>query len=316
MKSSVTNILCRAAKSSVYAWLALSPAMTHAGQNPEVPICSRTTRQLLSACQYAAADDYRVGIAVCLNQTNSPAMDQCYQENRRTRGDALEECAASKEVRDEICDATEGRAYDPVIDPTQFVSLINNPYAPFKPGSWWEYRGKGEDGTERSRVEVLEQHREILGVNTVAVRDRVWLNDEIIEDTIDWLAQDVHGNVWYFGELSKSYEGGVLSSLEGSFTAGQDGAKPGLWMKAAPHAGDLYRQEWLPGQAEDVVRVENLKAPDDVPFNNGKPVLMTRDFSPQSPGADELKFYVPGIGFVLEIEISSGERLELVNFSH
>ena len=68
------------------------------------------------------------------------------------------------------------------------------------------------------------------------------------------------------------------------------------------------------GEAEDVVEVLDLDASDDVPFANGRPVLKTRDFTPLSPGADEFKFYVPGIGFVLEVEPETGERLELVDY--
>jgi len=42
---------------------------------------------------------------------------------------------------------------------------------------------------------------------------------------------------------------------------------------------------------------------------------MTREFSPLSPDEQELKFYVPGIGLVLEHDLDTGERLELVNYS-
>lgn len=278
-------------------------------------ICGRSTQQLLQACQHEAADDYRIGVAICLNIGDAAEAKECLDENRGTRAEALEECADSREVRDEICEKLGPAPYDPVIDPANFVSRINNPHAPFKPGAWWEYRKVSAEGTERVRVEVLNQHRQILGVNTTVVRDRAWLNGEIQEDTLDWLAQDRQGNVWYFGELSKNYEDGVLANLDGSFEAGKDGAKPGLWMKAAPQVDDFYRQEWAPGDAEDVVQVQSVNAPDDVPLRNSKPVLMTRDFSPQSPGAEELKFYVPGVGFVLEVELETGEKLELVDYS-
>jgi hypothetical protein len=283
--------------------------------NARTHVCGRTTQQLLEACLHEAADDYRVGVAICLNTGDAQEAEECLDENRETRTEALEECADSREVRDEVCEELGPGAYDPGIDPANFVARINNPHAPFKPGAWWEYRKRSAEGTERVRVEVLNEYRTILGVRTTVVRDRAWLDGEIQEDTLDWLAQDKQGNVWYFGELSRSYEEGTLASLDGSFEAGKDGAKPGLWIKAAPKVGDFYRQEWAPGDAEDVVQVQSVNAPDDVPFRNSKPVLMTRDFSPQAPGAEELKFYVPGVGFVLEMELDTGERLELVDYS-
>ena len=52
------------------------------------------------------------------------------------------------------------------------------------------------------------------------------------------------GNVWYCGEAVQDFENGELVSLDGSFKAGVDGAKPGILMKAAPMIGDVYRQEF------------------------------------------------------------------------
>jgi hypothetical protein len=307
--------VCATLLSAACGFIALYPIATLANHGEDPGVCGRTTKQLLQACQHEVSDDYRVGVAVCLNLSNATKAKDCLAENRATRAEAVQGCEDSREVRDESCEKLGPKPYDPLINPADFVARIDNPHAPFKPGAWWEYRKRSAEGTERVRVEVLNKHREILGVSTTVVRDRVWLNGEIQEDTVDWLAQDKRGNVWYFGELSQGYEDGMLASLDGSFEAGKDGAKPGLWIKAAPKAGDFYRQEWAPGNAEDVVQVQSVNAPDDVPFRNSKPVLMTRDFSPQAPGGDELKFYVPGVGFVLEIELDSGERLELVDYS-
>ena len=93
-----------------------------------------------------------------------------------------------------------------------------------------------------------EETKEILGVNCIVVRDQVWeIDDEgeevLIEDTFDWYAQDTSGNVWYFGEIAQEFEEGELVSLEGSWKAGRDDAKPGFIMLANPQPGDYYRQE-------------------------------------------------------------------------
>ena len=44
------------------------------------------------------------------------------------------------------------------------------------------------------------------GVETTVIRDTVYEDDLIIEDTFDWYAQDTAGNVWYFGEIVVNYE--------------------------------------------------------------------------------------------------------------
>ncbi len=60
------------------------------------------------------------------------------------------------------------------------------------------------------------------------------LNGELIEGTFDWHAQDKEGTVWYFGEDTKEYENGKVTSTEGSWEAGVDGAKPAIMMQADP----------------------------------------------------------------------------------
>ncbi len=38
------------------------------------------------------------------------------------------------------------------------------------------------------------------------------MNGELIEDTVDWHAQDKEGNGCYFGEYTKEYENGKVDS--------------------------------------------------------------------------------------------------------
>ncbi len=158
-------------------------------------IWGKRPSQLLAACRLEARDDYRVGIAICLNLSDGQASEDCKIAAREARSEVLGECRDVREARDEVCADLGPGSYDPVIDLANFVSEITNPYAPFRPGMWWEYEKQTEDGLERIRVEVLKKRRKILGVGVTTVRDRVRLDGEVIEDTIDWLAQDKAGNV-------------------------------------------------------------------------------------------------------------------------
>ena len=103
---------------------------------------------------------------------------------------------------------------------------------------------------------MLDERREVFGIQATVVRDRVvrrrasWS-----EDTQDWYAQDADGNVWYLGEETAEYEGGEVVSTEGSWEAGVDGALPGIVMLADPRPGDAYRQEFYEGEAEDLAEV-------------------------------------------------------------
>ena len=278
-------------------------------------ICGNTNRQLLQACRLEARDEAGVGSATCLNLSDTQAARACMRATQEALSEALAECLDVREARDEVCQELGPGPYDPVIDPANFVSGIDNPYSPFPPGAFREYEKRTAEGLERVRVEVLAERRQILGVEVTTLRDTVTLDGVLVEDTVDWLAQDVDGNVWYFGEISQGFEEGLLASLDGSFEAGKNGAKPGFWIKAAPQLGEFYRQEWSLGVAEDVVEVVSLNATDtNVPFSGSGPVLKTRDFTPLEPGVEEFKCYVPGIGFVLEVEPETGERLELVDY--
>ncbi len=203
--------------------------------------------------------------------------------------------------------------YNPVINPADFVAQIDNQYLPMTPGTTFVYDGESEDGKERIEVEVTHETKEILGVTCIVVRDRVWVDDELAEDTFDWFAQDEDGNVWYFGEDSKEYEGGKLVSTGGSWEAGVDGAKPGIIMKGDPQVGDAYRQEYYEDEAEDMAEVLSLNESVSVPYGSFENCLKTQEWTPLEPDVVENKYYAPGVGVVLEVAVEGeSERVELV----
>ena len=97
------------------------------------------------------------------------------------------------------------------------------------------------------------------------VRDTVARDGEIVEDTFDWYAQDRGGAIWYLGEATAEFEGGTVTSREGSFEAGVDGALPGVILPGKPAPGMAYRQEYYAGAAEDNGQVLSLHEMVDVP---------------------------------------------------
>lgn len=203
--------------------------------------------------------------------------------------------------------------YNPKINPKEFTNKITNPYFTLTPGKEMEYEKETGDGLETVEVEVTKKTKNILGVRAVVVRDRVWLEDELIEDTRDYFAQDKQGNVWYFGEQVDNYENGKLVDHDGSWLAGVDGAKPGIIMKAKPKVGESYRQEYYPGVAEDMAKVLALNETVRVPAGTFKNCLKTLDWTPLDPGVEEHKYYCKQAGGVaLEVSLKNQERLELL----
>ena len=206
------------------------------------------------------------------------------------------------------------QAYAPHINPSDFTTTIDNKYFPLKPGTTSVYQGKTKNATERDVMTVTHSTKQIMGVKCVVVDDRVWAHGNLAEKTFDWYAQDNKGNVWYFGEDSKEYKNGKVTSTEGSWEAGKDGAKPGIILQAHPKVGQTYRQEYLKGVAEDMAKVLDLNGSAKVPYGSFNHIVVTKEWSPLEPGVVAHKYYAVGVGDAKEIAVKGPlETLDLVD---
>ena len=277
--------------------------------------CEATADLQLAATRLELREDLFASVGACINLADPDERERCLRQARFDYADGLALAQEQYDARISLCELLGGGRYDPVIDPDDFVDEIDNPYLPYPVGASWTYESLTDEGLETIEVTVLAETREILGVECVTVRDVVSLEGEPVEDTFDWFAQDVHGNVWYFGEISFSFEDGFVENIDGSWLAGVDGAKPGIVMMATPTPGTTYRQEWWLGEAEDAATVLD----DDVDVTIGLGTFMscvqTADFLPPEPDALEHKFYAPGLGFIHEVKVGSPETVELISFS-
>ena len=283
-----------------------------------INFCSKTSWNSLRSCRNEVREEFWNAMGNCANLPTVDERHECREEAQEALVESKEECFAQFDARQEVCEDLGPAPYHPEIDPSNFPytdgvipSSELNPFLPLVQGTTFVYEG----GDEVVTVTVTDDIKEIIGVNCIAVRDVVEEDGEAVEDTIDWYAQDVDGNVWYFGEISKNFEDGELVDIEGSWKAGVDGAKPGIVMKANPEIGEVYRQEFFLGEAEDMGEVLDLNGSAEVAAEGADcsgDCLVTADFTPIEPDALEHKYYKPGIGFVLETKPGTDERLELV----
>lgn len=199
------------------------------------------------------------------------------------------------------------------LDPADFTTEIDNPYWPMPVGRRWTYRETdNESGKRRVVVTVTPQTKTIMGIEARVVHDQVTDESGVVEDTLDWYAQDADGNVWYLGEDTKEYAHGKLETTEGSWEAGADGAEPGVVVPAHPEPGLAYREEHYKGHAEDAAQVLALDAYARVPYGRFEHMLQTRNTSGIEPDVVEEKLYARGVGPVLELTVSGGsDRAEL-----
>ena len=200
------------------------------------------------------------------------------------------------------------------LDPARFAGVpLDHPFWPMARGSRWVYRETDAEGAvQKVEVTVTDQSKTILGIEATVVHDIVTEDGEVVEDTIDWYAQDSAGNLWYLGEDTKEFEGGKVVTTEGSWEAGVKGAQPGIILPAAPTVGMTYRQEYYAGQAEDAAEVLSLGEHVVVPVGTFDGVLQTKDFTPLDPANVEHKFYALGVGPVQVIQVGGGSSREVL----
>ena len=208
-----------------------------------------------------------------------------------------------------------GSAYRPDIDPEAFTANVDNPLFPLVVGRTLVYSGIKDGKKAIDLFHASKRTRVVDGVRTRVVEDRLFLNGVLEERTSDYYAQDRCGNVWYFGEDTAELDShGHVTSTEGSFHAGLDGAQPGVFMQASPELGRRFRQEWYAGHAEDRFKVIGLSEPVRVPFGSFGNALRTAETTALEPGVLDNKLYVRGIGEVVEKAIKGPlEKLVLVD---
>ena len=295
------------------ALLTLAVATRAAG--PGVDFCRKTSEAALTSCRAAAQSDFDLALGKCDNLTDPADRKTCQQQAAAALRKALENCDDALAFRQAVCARLGGAPYDPVVDPKHFVSNINNPYFPLKPGTTFIYTGKTAGGVQKDVFSVTHNTKVILGVTCVEVHDAVYINEALSEDTLDWFAQDQEGNVWYFGENTHELTNGLISTIAGTFTAGINNDKPGIVMKAHPAIGDFYRQEFSLNNAEDLAETVSLTDTVTVPAGSFHSCLKSQETTPLEIGLLEYKFYAPGIGNVLTIDAHTGEKTELVSIT-
>ena len=202
--------------------------------------------------------------------------------------------------------AAEAGGTPPMPPASSFSAHVDNVWFPLRPGTRWIYTGVKDGSPSRDVVTVLHGTTKIDGVPVVAVHDLLYLRGRLEERTTDWYSQDSRGNVWYLGENTAELDKhGHVTTTEGTWKTGVHGAKAGIYMPAHPRVGQSGRQEFLKGHAEDFFKVVRLFA--------GR-MLLTEEWTPLEPGVLDHKFYVRGVGTVLEqTEKGGDERNELVS---
>jgi hypothetical protein len=219
--------------------------------------------------------------------------------------------------KDEVFDPARqpDTSYNPQITWSNFSNstTITNPYFPFDVGRVYIYESQTGEDMERTEVAFTDVEKTVMGIPCVVIRDRVYLNGQLIEDTHDWFAQDNEGNVWYMGEDVQNYNlDGTYRDSAGAWEAGIDDAKPGFMMLANPQAGMTYRQEYYFNHAEDEAQVEEVGLTISTPLGTYENCIRTKEWTDLEPDVLEYKFYAPHIGVIKTLNITDNEEANLI----
>jgi hypothetical protein len=292
------------------------------------PGCAASAHIQRLSCEFNLRDDFFTVSAQCLDETM--ADDNCFAAAEDEFDEGLDECNDVHEARLDVCEALEDATHDPAfgpefsdnfVDPLQIgAAIAPNPWFPLVPGNRWLYEGDGES----IEVVVTGDTKLIDGITCIVVVDTAMEDDIVVEITNDWYAQDTDGNVWYCGEIAENFEesdgdetdGPELVDIDGSWKAGRERAEAGVLLPFEPQPGDFFRQEFSQTDAEDVIEILAIDATESSPGAScSGNCLLTRDFTPLEPGAEENKYYAPGIGLIVEIKPGTTERVQLQEFT-
>ena len=200
-------------------------------------------------------------------------------------------------------------------------NLVTNPWFPLARGSVYVYDGQKAGKQARDVMTVTHKTKSIAGIRAAVVNDRLFLNGQLAERTTDWYAQDKRGTVWYLGEKTAELNArGKVTSTEGSFLNGRDGAKGGIFMPAQPAVGQSFQQEAFKGQAEDRFRILDMATSISTPAVSSQNAMLTEETTRLEPGVVDHKYYIQGIGTVKEQQVAGappgqGEVGTLVSFT-
>jgi len=180
-----------------------------------------------------------------------------------------------------------------------------NPYFVLEPGYQLVLAGEEHGAQVELVITVLDETREVDGVQTRVVEERESEDGELIEISRNFFAiSEKTSDVFYFGEEVDVYEDGELASHAGAWLAGSEGATFGLMMPATPLLGARYYQEVAPGVAMDRAEIEADDDTLETAAGTFHYCLRVLETTPLEPTAREHKRHARGIGLIQDARLT------------
>jgi hypothetical protein len=203
-----------------------------------------------------------------------------------------------------------------VFDPKNFDPQGSdvNQWVPMTPGVQIVRKGEVTIGGRRvphlTVTTITDVTKKIDGVRSVLVLDQDIDAGQVSEQAVDYLAEDIGGNVWYLGSYTEAYSGDQFLNAQDAWLAGVAGANAGLWFPGDPVPGSApFIQVQVPGGETSSAQIAETGQKQCVPFDCFKDVIVVLE------GGSEHKYWAPGVGQILTEPLSgeAQETEELIN---
>jgi hypothetical protein len=177
---------------------------------------------------------------------------------------------------------------------------LDNPFFPLPVGHQLLLEGEEGDAHLLVRITALDEVETVAGIETRVIEEYEAKDGRVVEVSRNFFAQSRDGTVCYFGEEVDMYDGaGNVTSHSGSWRAGADDNRPGIFMPPSLEVGQAFQQEIAPGVAEDQSKVIALGDPTEVPAGTFEDTATLRDGSPLDGSTGE-KVYARGVGLIVD----------------
>lgn len=199
--------------------------------------------------------------------------------------------------------AQENRPFTDAFDEDEkdFVTMGRNPYFVLEPGYFLELEGTEKGKKVELVITVLGETKNVAGVETRVVEEREFLGSELVEVSRNYFAISKRTNgVYYFGEDVDLYKDGKVAGHDGSWLAGEKGARWGLMMPGVPLLGARHFQEIAHDVAMDRAEIVALDQTIDTPAGKYEHVLKVEETTPLEKSERSHKYYAKGIGLVCD----------------
>ena len=187
-------------------------------------------------------------------------------------------------------------------DPKNFVDprVGGNPWFPLKPGMQWLREGTTLVGNRQVPnkvvVTITDAVRVIGGVKAVLAYDHSVAAGQVVQESLDYFAQDRNGAVWILAGATEQFEAGRFVAVDEVWMGGVDGSKAGTLMPANP---TLDTPAWSIAQPTtedgDAAKVARMQAKECEPLRCFTDVLVIEEGKRKALN-NEFKYYVRGVG--------------------